>query len=127
MKTSGKNYVTKNKTTMTKHITEIIPNFDKLPDWAREAFKDGRYFAVVSEKVIEYEARLKAEETEGSRNKDYLNSDDVIEIVRRLKLAEATIKAIDAYADELAEPLTSDAAKGIAGVLKAIIKENKDG
>ena len=42
------------------HITEIIPDFDKLPDWAREAFEDGQYFAVVSEKVIEYEATIKA-------------------------------------------------------------------
>ena len=35
------------------HITEIIPAFDKLPDWAREAFEDGQYHAVVSEKAIE--------------------------------------------------------------------------
>ena len=41
------------------HITEIIPDFDKLPDWAREAFEDGQYFAVVSEKVIAYEAKIK--------------------------------------------------------------------
>ena len=40
------------------HITEIIPNFSKLPDWAREAFKDGRYFAVVSAKIIEYETLI---------------------------------------------------------------------
>jgi len=40
---------------MVNHITEIIPDFDKLPDWAREAFKDGQYFTVVSEKVIAYE------------------------------------------------------------------------
>ncbi len=45
------------------HITEIIPDFDKLPDWAREAFKDGQYFTVVSEKVIEYEAKLEAAES----------------------------------------------------------------
>jgi len=33
------------------HITEIIPDFDKMPDWAREAFEDGQYFNVVAEKV----------------------------------------------------------------------------
>jgi len=44
---------------MNEHITEIIPDFDKLPDWAREAFKDGQYFNVVSEKVIAYEATIK--------------------------------------------------------------------
>ena len=77
------------------HITEIIPDFDKLPDWAREAFEDGQYFAVVSEKVIEYEARLEAEEIEGNRSEDYLNSDDVIEVIRQLNLAKTTIKELE--------------------------------
>ena len=44
---------------MNEYITEIIPDLDKLPDWAREAFEDGQYFAIVSEKVIAYEETIK--------------------------------------------------------------------
>lgn len=43
-------------------VTEIIPDLDKLPDWAREAFEAGQYFAVVHEKIIDYEKRLEAAE-----------------------------------------------------------------
>jgi len=38
------------------HITEIIPDLDKLPDWARKAFEDGQFFNVVAKKIEEIEA-----------------------------------------------------------------------
>ncbi len=92
------------------HITEIIPDFDKLPDWAREAFKEGQYHAVVSEKVIAYEAKLEAAEAVNAAQmrdrlvlldrletaedfRDGLNEIEAQTTIDLMK-AEATIKAI---------------------------------
>ncbi len=38
------------------HITEIIPDLNDLPDWAREAFEEGQYFNAVDKKIKQVEA-----------------------------------------------------------------------
>ena len=38
-----------------KHITEILPDLDKMPDWAREAFEAGQFFNVAFKRVEELE------------------------------------------------------------------------
>ncbi len=43
---------------MDNYITEIVPDLDKMPDWAREAFEAGQYFTVVSEKILAYETLI---------------------------------------------------------------------
>ena len=69
------------------HITEIIPDFSKLPDWAREAFEDGQYFAVVSEKVIEYEVKLEDAE------KDLANYDMAEDfLIEKLEASKSLLK-----------------------------------
>ena len=39
-----------------KHITEIVPDLDKMPDWAREAFLNGQFFDVAFKRVERLEA-----------------------------------------------------------------------
>lgn len=41
------------------HITEILPDLDKMPDWAREAFLDGQFFDVAFKRVAKLEATIK--------------------------------------------------------------------
>ena len=116
------------KTGEVNYITEIIPDFDKLPDWAREAFEDGQYFAVVSEKVIAYEAKLEAAEKRVG----------ILEIARdfykdELGKAEAAIKAISELPDKWREDccvsigMVKLAVELKADELQAIIKGNKRG
>jgi len=77
--------------------------------------------------------RLEAEEIEGNRSEDYLNSDDVIEVIRQLNLAESTIKAISELPDKWREDccvsigMVKLAVELKADELQAIIKEHKDG
>ena len=42
------------------HITEIIPELDKAPEWVQEAFRDGRFFVVALERILEMEATITA-------------------------------------------------------------------
>jgi len=37
------------------HISEIIPDLDKLPEWAIKAFEEGQYFTVVAKRIAELE------------------------------------------------------------------------
>ncbi len=77
--------------------------------------------------------RLEAEEIEGNRSEDYLNSDDVIEVIRQLNLAESTIKAISELPDKWREDccvsigMVKLAVELKADELQAIIKGNNDG
>jgi len=89
---------------MNEYITEIIPDLDKLPDWAREAFEDGQYFNVVSEKVIAYEATIKELE------KDLVNY-------------EAELETAEYALDDANDAAVID--KGLAA-LEAIIKAQND-
>jgi hypothetical protein len=41
-----------------QHITEIVPDLDTLPEWAREAFHDGQFFAVALARVDKLEKHL---------------------------------------------------------------------
>ena len=43
-----------------KHITEILPDLDKMPAWAREAFEAGQFFDAAFKRVVELEAKLDA-------------------------------------------------------------------
>ena len=36
-------------------ITEIIPDLNELPDWAREAFEEGQFFTAIGKKIKEHE------------------------------------------------------------------------
>ena len=42
------------------HITEILPDLEDMPDWAREAFEAGQFFDVAFKRVDKLEATLKA-------------------------------------------------------------------
>ena len=33
------------------HITEIIPEFKDMPEWAKDAFEDGQFFAATIDKL----------------------------------------------------------------------------
>jgi hypothetical protein len=37
------------------HVTEIVPDLDTMPDWARKAFEDGQFFRVALDRVKEME------------------------------------------------------------------------
>ncbi len=41
-----------------KPITEILPDLDKMPAWAREAFEAGTFFDSAFKRVVELEAKL---------------------------------------------------------------------
>ena len=45
---------------MMNHITEILPELDKMPVWAREAFEAGQFFDVAFKRVERLEAENKA-------------------------------------------------------------------
>ena len=80
----------------TTHITEICPELDTLPAWAREAFHDGRFFRVALERV---EA---AEQENNNQIKAILNAANVLDAqsVGITKL-EATIKDLRYLVSEL--------------------------
>ncbi len=42
--------------TDSNYITEILPDLDKMPEWARKAFLDGQFFAVAFKRVEGLEA-----------------------------------------------------------------------
>jgi len=43
---------------MMNHITEILPDIDKMPDWAKEAFEAGQFFDVAFKRVEKLERKL---------------------------------------------------------------------
>ncbi len=45
---------------MSNHITEIVPDLDKMPAWAREAFEAGQFFDAAFKRVAKLEAKLEA-------------------------------------------------------------------
>jgi len=55
-----------------QHITKILPDLDKMPDWAREAFEAGQFFNVAFKRVEKLEKRIKSmEENAAIVNKEY--------------------------------------------------------
>ena len=42
------------------HITEILPDLEDMPDWAREAFEAGQFFDVAFKRVEKLEAAIVA-------------------------------------------------------------------
>ncbi len=46
-----------------KYITEIIPDFGEMADWARQAFEDGQFFHDALKRVADLERKLDDEQS----------------------------------------------------------------
>lgn len=47
-----------------QHITEMMPNAHKWPDWAKTAFKEGNFFETAVKMVKERDKRILELETQ---------------------------------------------------------------
>ena len=47
-----------------KYITEILPDLDKMPEWARKAFEEGQFFNAAFKLVEKLEKTITALESE---------------------------------------------------------------
>lgn len=48
------------------HITEMMPNADRWPEWAKTAFEEGNFFETAVKKVSELEQKVFELETQPS-------------------------------------------------------------
>jgi hypothetical protein len=74
----------------TTHITEIVPDLDKMPKWAKEAFESGQFFVAALAKTAELQAKLDA--AEKKLNHFVWAENNPSEYVTELEKAEATIE-----------------------------------
>jgi len=108
------------------HITEILPDLDKMPAWAREAFEDGQFFDVAFKRVERLELTidrcaiyLKEDEEPDqciARNRrDVTNSiKQVAREMKRAEKAEATLDAVGRWLEvscnqQMFEPMKLEA------------------
>ncbi len=88
------------------HITEIVPELDKMPGWAREAFESGQFFHAAFTLVAELEGKLEAAEIENHKKhlKILKTESDLKDAHHDIgQLQEATIKEISELVDNWAE------------------------